>query len=482
MKVRDRLILVFLVVMALLALPSVYALLRFGELRELAVENRVRHAEAVVALGDVQTAVSEVDRLVRSFVATPSPRLQASLSAALAELTTAAREVGEAGYARETEALVPAVDTLMAAVVGVQQMVTDGELERATDRALSLGPGVAEVRRRVGEAATALDRRAERDFIRADAISRAGRDAVLFATVAALGLALLLAAWTTGALAGPLERLRRAMAEVTEGELEAPDDLPYGRRDEIGALATSFRTMTRRLAELDRLKVEFMGMASHEMQTPVNVIRGYTELIEEELAPELTDDQRDILRRIAEQTGTMSRLARRLMDISRLEAGTLGMEKEPVRVQDLLTGIERRYEILAREKGIDLQVGVLPGAPREVVVDVDLVRDEVLGNLVSNALRFTPRDGVIRVQAAGQDGGLVVEVADTGPGIPEEHRAHVFERYYRAERSRGLGTGLGLAICRRIAEAHGGWVRLVDTDAGGATFHVFLPAGGEARG
>lgn len=476
MKVRDRLILAFLVVMVLLTLPSLYALLRFGELRELAVENRVRHAEAVVALGDVQTAVSEVDRLLRSFVAMPSTALQASLSAALAELTTAAREVGEAGYATETEALVPAVDTLVAGALRAQQMVTEGALQAATDRALSLGDGVGEVRRRVSEAATALDRRAERDFIRADAISRAGRDAVLFATLAALGLALLLAAWTTFLLAGPLERLRRAMAEVTEGQLEAPADLPYGRADEIGALAASFRTMTRRLAELDRLRVEFMGMASHEMQTPVNVIRGYTELMEEELASELTEDQREILHRIGEQTGTMSRLARRLMDISRLETGSLGIETERVLLQDVLTGIERRYEVLALERGIDLQLFLLPGAPETLEVDVDLVRDELLGNLVSNALRFTPRDGVIRVEASGHDGGVLVEVSDTGPGIPAEHRPHVFERYYRAERSRGLGTGLGLAICRRIAEAHGGWVRLAPADGGGATFHVFLPA------
>lgn len=475
MKVRDRLILAFMLVMAVLVLPSLYALLRFGELRELAVENRVRHAEAVVALGEVQTAASEVDRLLRSYVATPSERLRVSLAGALASLTESARAVREAGYAEEVEPLVSATDTLVAASAEVEVLVAAGDLDRATDRALALAPGVAEVRRRVGEAATELDRRAERDFERADAISAAGRDTVLFATLLSLALGIVLAAWTTGAVARPLERMRRAMAAVTEGDLSAPADLPYDRRDEIGALASSFRTMTQRLAELDRLKVEFLGMASHEMQTPVNVIRGYTELIEEELASDLTDHQREILHRIAEQTGAMSRLARRLMDISRLEAGTLRLEWESVQVRDLLMGVERRFEVLARQRGICLDVVQRPDAPERLEVDVDLFRDEVLGNLVSNALRFTPRGGTVRVEGRGHGDGLLVQVSDTGPGIPPEHRPHVFERYYRVERSRGLGTGLGLAISRQIAEAHGGWVRLVEGDGPGATFHVFVP-------
>jgi two-component system sensor histidine kinase BaeS len=171
----------------------------------------------------------------------------------------------------------------------------------------------------------------------------------------------------------------------------------------------------------------------------------------------------------------MSRLARRLMDISKLEAGSLEMEVEAVAVEELLSGIRRRYEILARNQGVDLRVVRAPGAPAQVSVDVDLIRDEVLGNLVSNALRFTPRNGTVRVEARPHDGGLLVEVRDTGPGVPEEHRPHVFERYYRADRSRGLGTGLGLAICRQIAEAHGGWVRLAEDGTPGATFQVFLP-------
>jgi signal transduction histidine kinase len=431
----------------------------------------------VLAVGRVQTSVAEVDRFLRSFVATPSSDLEASLLGALDSLREAGDAVASGGYEEEASPLVEAIDSLGASVDEVVELVEGGRLDTATDRVLGLGPRVDGVERRAASVASAVDARAGEDFRRADAISAAGRDAVLLATIVALALAVLMGAWTTRGLARPLERLRAAMVDVAEdGDFVAPHDLPYERRDEIGALSESFRSMTIQLAELDRLKVEFLGVASHELKTPINVIRGYAELIEEELASELTDHQREILQRIAEQTRAMSRMVSRLMDISRLETGTLGMEPEPVLVQDLLLGLERGFEVLAEEKGIELVIVRAADAPEQVEVDVDLVRDEVLGNLVGNALKFTPEGGEVRVEAERGQGGLLVRIADTGPGIPEEHRSHIFERYYRVERTRGLGTGLGLAICRQVAEAHGGWVRLEETGGPGATFVVFLPA------
>ena len=131
------------------------------------------------------------------------------------------------------------------------------------------------------------------------------------------------------------------------GHYAPPRDLPYGGGDEIGDLARSFRGMTQRLEDLDRLKTEFVGVASHELKTPINVIQGYTELIEEELEGDLTQNQRDILDRIAEQTRSMARMVSRLMDISKLETGSYQMELEVVLVKDLLLGLVRGYELLA---------------------------------------------------------------------------------------------------------------------------------------
>ena len=215
---------------------------------------------------------------------------------------------------------------------------------------------------------------------------------------------------------------------MADGNYAPPRDLPYGRGDEIGDLARSFRGMTQRLEDLDRLKTEFVGVASHELKTPINVIRGYTELIEEELAGELTQHQRDILDRIAEQTRSMAKMVSRLMDISKLETGKYQMDLEVVLVQDLLLGLVRSYELLADERGIKLHSEVLPETPDRVEVDVDLFRGEVLGNLITNALRFAPEGGEVRVLARREEEGVLFEVADNGPGIPRRHRPHVFKK------------------------------------------------------
>ncbi|MEQ9400323.1 MAG: ATP-binding protein [Longimicrobiales bacterium] len=479
MTVRDRLVLTFLVVVTVLVLPPLYAALRFGQMRELAVDDRAGHAGAAVALGRVQTAAADVDRLLRSYAATPSPALERSLRDGMTRLSGAAQAVGTAGYADEADPLLADVDALAAAVQGVLGLVDDRRLALATDSVLALRPALDEVRRQVDQVAAAVDTRAASDFRRADDIARSGRDMTLLAMGAALAAAVAMAFWTTRGLAGPLRRLDGAMSDVAAGTFVAPADLPYDRRDEIGRLASSFRTMTGRLEELDRLRAEFLGVAGHEMKTPVNVIRGYTELIEEELATDLTEHQADVLRRIGEQTTVLTRLVSRLMDLSRLESGHVDLEREPTRIDDLLLGLERRYEILARRKDVDLTVARDPGGPEWVDVDMDRVRDEVLGNLVSNALEFTPAGGWVRVEARAGPRGVLVEVADSGPGIPPEHRDHIFERYYQVRRSRTVGSGLGLAIARHLAEAHGGRIHLADADPDppgtGAVFHLHLP-------
>jgi signal transduction histidine kinase len=168
----------------------------------------------------------------------------------------------------------------------------------------------------------------------------------------------------------------------------------------------------------------------------------------------------------------------RLMDISKLETGRYQMELEVVLVQDLLLGLVRGYELLAGERDIKLDTEILPDTPDDVEVDVDLFRDEVLGNLISNALRFAPEGGEVRVKARPEAGGVLFEVSDNGPGISRRHRAHIFKKYYQAERSQAMGSGLGLAISRELVEAHGGWINLgerVPGGLGGAVFNVWVP-------
>ncbi|MFW6205806.1 MAG: sensor histidine kinase, partial [Gemmatimonadota bacterium] len=218
----------------------------------------------------------------------------------------------------------------------------------------------------------------------------------------------------------------------------------------------------------------------HELKSPIHVIRGYTELLEDELADGMTEAQEGIIEAIVEQTDAMTRLASRLLDIGRLEAGVYRMELETVHVHDLLSALIRSFDVLARERGIRLRPVVEESAPATIHVDPDMIRSEVLGNLVSNALRFTPSGGEVRVRVWQESDEVVFEVSDTGPGIPREQQPFIFEKYYEGGRTRSVGAGLGLAVAKEVVEAHGGRIKLDPDVAEGATFRFHLPATGPA--
>lgn len=479
MTVRSQLVAVFAVMATVLLFPAGYAVIRLAELRDIAVEERGRHAAASLALGRLSAGLADLDRYERSYVAAPDSALRAAVRRTMSWLHRELEYLDAARYGSATEELRRTVARTAELTVEIDSLVAGGRLVEATEAFARLAPLVEEAEERLGSLAAAVDRRAQEDFERARVISDSARSAILAAIGLSLVVAVLLGGWATGTLTVPLRRLTRATAGVARGDFRTPESLPYDRPDEIGALAGSFRAMTERLAELDRLKAEFIGVASHELKTPINVIRGYADLIEEELTEDLTEHQREILRGIVEQAHVMSRLVSRLMDLTRLETGRYRLEVEEVHLEDVVTGLVRAFDVLSHREGIAIVTEILPSAPRILVVDVDAIRDDVLGNLVSNALKFTPRGGEVRITAWGEehaDGtGAVIEVADTGPGIPEEHRPHIFEKYYQVERSRAVGTGLGLAIAKEVVEAHGGEIRLEPPGDAGARFRIRLP-------
>lgn len=475
MSVRGRLISTFAVVTAILLAPALYAALRLSELRDLAVEGRAQQASAILTLGHIEASLAQLNRLQRSFVATGDSTLGRDVRSSVQRLDSLFGVLQASHYRESSMMVMPVLREIgrrSRAIEGLMRERRVGDATQEFTRMEALFPAASE---RLGWLARNIDSQAQQDFDRARAISSSARRSTLLGVGIFFVLALVVGMWTTGALTRPLRQLARATARVAEGQFHAPDDLPYERHDEIGALSRSFHGMTERLAELDRMKAEFVGVASHELKTPINVIQGYAELIEEGLAGELTPQQAEVLQGIAEQTDALTRLVSRLMDISRLETGTYRIEMEDVHIQDLVTGLARSFDILADQKRITLETDVKDSAPRSLVMDVDIIRDEVLGNLVSNALKHTPEGGTVRITVWGEKGGVVFEVADTGPGIPEEHRAHIFEKYFQVERSKAMGAGLGLAIAREMVEMHEGRIELVDEPGPGATFRVFLP-------
>jgi signal transduction histidine kinase len=297
------------------------------------------------------------------------------------------------------------------------------------------------------------------------------------ALVVALLIAAMIALWLLRSIARPVNELDRGMRAIAEGDLSYQLVLPPNEQTEFGRLATSYTTMARQLAELERLRAEFVGVASHELKTPINVIIGYLDLLKEGLYGELSDQQKQILDTISNQANTLTRLVKRLLDISRFEASGGKLDIRDVDLPRFLSTLESSFSVLAMQRGISFGIDHRPGLPQHVFWDEDRI-NEVLGNLLSNAFKFTERGGKVGLTVSPADQNVVITVTDTGAGIPPAQLPHIFDKFFQADnqaQAATKGTGLGLAIAREIAEAHGGDIGVESRIGEGTTFTVVLP-------
>jgi len=283
--------------------------------------------------------------------------------------------------------------------------------------------------------------------------------------------------------------MRDGLARVASGEFATPVGLPYARRDEIGDLARSFRSMTEQLAQLDRVKSEFVNAISHDLKAPLGMIGTCAELIEERGDGQLAPEQKELLTTIREHVRLLADRVNKLLHLSRLEAGAFPVQAEPVPVTHLFQALGTSYKAEADRRGLTLHVVTEPSVPALVTVDADCLYNEILGNLMSNAMKFTPRGGRIDVRAWGAANGhgstvseLRVTVADTGIGMPSEELPLIFQRYYQGGgRRRRDSTGLGLAIVQQAVAAHDGTVTVASAPGRGTTFEVVLPVAGPGK-
>jgi PAS domain S-box-containing protein len=231
------------------------------------------------------------------------------------------------------------------------------------------------------------------------------------------------------------------------------------------------------LKALDRMKDEFLSVLSHELRTPLNGIMGFASILDDGLAGELSEDQLRYVSKIQESSDRMLALVNDLIDVSRIQAGKLLLDPRLVDFCEVTRGAIDQVEPLASAKGHTI-VDEVPCTLPPVFADDHRV-GQVLGHLLTNAIKFTPQPGVIRVRARLLDRELVCEVQDTGIGVPPEDRQRLFQRFAQLDgsytRSVG-GLGLGLFICKAIVEAHGGRIGVTDGEKGrGATFWFSLP-------
>jgi signal transduction histidine kinase len=236
--------------------------------------------------------------------------------------------------------------------------------------------------------------------------------------------------------------------------------------------------MATQLSELERLRAEFVGVASHELKTPINVIIGYLELLQEGIYGEISTKQREILATLTKQANTLTRLVKRLLDISRFEASGGKIDVRRVDLKRLLTTLEDSFSVLAKQREIAFSVNHGDGLPPSVMWDEDRI-NEVLGNLISNAFKFTERGGRVSLTVMPSDGRVSITVTDSGAGISADQLPHIFDKFYQANnqaQAATKGTGLGLAIAKEIVEAHGGQISAESQVGKGSTFAVTLPA------
>ena len=296
--------------------------------------------------------------------------------------------------------------------------------------------------------------------------------ALWLATGSAVLVALIVGVFLARSLTSPVRALTQAAYRMTAGELA--QQVRVASKDELGQLAQAFNQMSSQLAEKDRLRQQMTADIAHELRTPLTVIAGYAESMKEGvLLP--TEDR---LALIHSEIEHLQRLVEDLRTLSRADAGELVLNRQSVSPTELLKQVVITYNHQAERKKIKLALNIDPDLPNIFADETRMM--QVLGNLVSNALRFTPEGGQITLSGHNLESGwIALKAADTGPGIAPEDLPHVFERFYRADESRTEsdgGSGLGLAIAKAIVEAHGGRIKAESNTGEGTAFIVRLPA------
>ncbi|MDX1579939.1 MAG: HAMP domain-containing sensor histidine kinase, partial [Gemmatimonadota bacterium] len=385
LSLRARLYLFCAVLIALLLAPSYYTLQQLAELRDIAYDLQSRHSVALLQVGRVEVALSRLRSETREFIDAPAEENAERLAESLNEVRRAVARFEQGSYQVRADSTLALVEAIAAATAKVDSLALAGDERAAIDVYRAALPLFGAGHEALAGLAQAIQGQSTAAAVRAQSISQRTARTAAAANGLAAGLAVLLALLSVGAITNPLRRLRSSMAAVAGGRFSPPTDLPYGRPDEIGDLTRSFRSMAERLAELDRLKAEFVSIASHELKTPVNVIRGYAEMIEDGTYGDVDGPLADALGYIREQTDVLRERVDQLLAMSRFEAQGLDVRPEPVVLADFFDELERNFAGVAARKRVSFRVQPDPSVPDVASLDRTRVRDELLGNLIGNA-------------------------------------------------------------------------------------------------
>jgi signal transduction histidine kinase len=284
-------------------------------------------------------------------------------------------------------------------------------------------------------------------------------------------LALVVVWFLARGMTSPLRELAQAIDAMARGDFSRRVNTTS--RDEIGALARAFNQMAAELAETDRVRRDLVANVSHELRTPITALQAKLENI----IDGVEEPDRETLETMLSQVERLGRLVQQLLDLSRLESGSLPLERREFDVEPMLQHAVRESQLSAPDVTMTVEV-----EPDDLVLEADPERlHQVIANLVENALRHSPSGGTVAVGARALRDAVQFEVSDDGPGIPEADTARVFERFYRADTARSSnngGAGLGLAIAQWIVDLHGGEIHPERREPHGCRMVVTIPSHG----
>ncbi len=278
--------------------------------------------------------------------------------------------------------------------------------------------------------------------------------------------ALLVGAFLAGTLSRPLRKLTAATQELADGNLGHQVDVKSN--DEIGNLAAAFNKMSADLAEGERQRQQMTADIAHDLRTPLSVILGYTEALSEGKF----EGDSEIYDAMHNEAQNLNRLIDDLRTLSLADAGKLSLEKAPVQVSDVLQQAHTSWRMAASDKKIDLNLA--KESDFELMVDPGRI-GQILSNLISNSIRYTPAGGAITLGAKRDGDQKLLTVQDTGSGMSADQLPHIFDRFYRADTARQTAkgqSGLGLAIVKSLVEAHGATISAISAPDQGTTFTI----------
>ena len=297
-------------------------------------------------------------------------------------------------------------------------------------------------------------------------------EALLYATLAATIIAVILSLYLSRSVIAPVQAMSLASQRIADGRYD--ERVQVQGEDELGQLAVRFNQMAEKLSQIESMRRQLIGDVSHELRTPLTSIKGSMEGLIDGILPATEETFQEIHM----EADRLNRLVDDLQELSRVEANAYELDIRPVDVRTLVQTVTKRLVPQFESRRITLDTDLAPDLPR-VLADEDRI-GQVLTNLTGNALQHTPENGKVTIASRSTGSQVHISVRDTGIGIPAEHLPHIFDRFYRVDKSRsrraGGGSGIGLTIARALVEAHGGRIWAESAGEGqGSTFTFTLP-------